>query len=1049
MIKFFLDRPVFANVLSLIILILGAVALWVLPVSQYPPITPPTVQVVTHYPGANAQTLQGQVAFPIEQQVNGVENMLYMKSTTGNDGTYTLNITFAIGTDSDQAQVLVQNRVQAALSQLPDTVQQQGVTVRKKSTAILQLYSLQSSDPAQDTLFLSNYATNHLRDSLARIPGVGDVTVFGTGDYSIRIWLDAARMQQYGLVPDDVISAIKAQNRSVSAGQLGAPPVNSGQQMQLTLNVNGLLTDARQFNQIVIKSSTQDGGRLVRLQDVGHAELGSSSYSQFFTMDGKPAAGIAISQLPDANALDVGTAVAAEMQKMSARLPAGTHYSLPFDTTNFIQRSVDDVYSTLLIAGLLVLLVIVAFLQNWRAVLVPATTVPVTLIGTFGAIYLMGFSINLLTLFAIVLAIGIVVDDAIVVVEGVSHHIELGYTPREATLRAMRQLLPPIISITLVLVAVYLPASFLPGLSGQMYRQFALVIAVTTLLSALNALTLKPVQSAQWLRPVKEGTRPWVYRKFNQVFDWLENVYLNGVRRLIRHSKAALIGGMMMIVLTLVAFLKIPTGFIPLEDQGYLLVSLQLPDAVSLGKTANVTQQVEGVLNQQPGVDHVVVIGGLSPLDNNASLSSAALIYITLKPWNQRGRNQDLRSIYTNLNKQLAGIPDANALVIVPPPIQGVGNGGGMQMILSENDGQSDYRHLQQVSDNFARQAMTLPQVSRMFSTLRADVPQINVTLDRTRAAAMGVSPGDAFDAMQQYLGASYVNQITRENHSVKVYVQAQSDQRLLQQQISALTVKNTSGDPVSLATLVSFTPTRGPAVASLYNLNPAATLIGMPAPGYSSGAAMQAVETLAKATLPPDISLSWTDMSYQENVAGNRIYIAYAMSLLLVYLVLAAQYESYWLPVSVILGVPLALSGTAITLLALNIANNLYTQIGVLLLAGLAAKNAILIVEYARQQRLAGSSIIDAALTAARTRFRPIIMTSLAFTLGVVPLIFSSGASASARKSLGITVFSGMLSATLLAILLVPCFYVVLQRVQEAWQARRRPVNQSSLSGE
>ncbi|ERK16350.1 RND efflux system, inner membrane transporter CmeB [Pantoea sp. AS-PWVM4] len=1043
MIKFFLDRPVFANVLSLIILILGAVALWALPVAQYPAITPPVVQVVTHYPGANAQTLQDQVAFPIEQQVNGVENMLYMKSTTGNDGTYTLNITFAIGTDSNQAQILVQNRVQAALSQLPDAVQQQGVTVRKRSTAILQLYSLQSSDPNQGTLFLSNYATNHLRDSLARIPGVGDVTVFGTGDYSIRIWLDAARMQQYGLVPDDVINAIKAQNRSVSAGQLGAPPANNGQQMQLTLNVNGLLSDASQFNQIVIKSSTEDGGRLVRLQDVGHAELGSSSYAQFFTMDGKPAAGIAISQLPDANALEVGNAVAAEMQKLSARMPAGMHYALPFDTTTFIKSSVNDVYSTLLIAGLLVLLVIVVFLQNWRAVLVPATTVPVTLIGTFGAIYLMRFSINLLTLFAIVLAIGIVIDDAIVVVEGVSHHIEQGYAPREATLRAMRQLLPPIISITLVLVAVYLPASFLPGLSGQMYRQFALVIAVTTLLSALNALTLKPVQSAQWLRPANSGSKPWIYRKFNQVFAWLENAYLNGIRRLIRHSKAAFIGGLLVIALTLAAFFSIPTGFIPLEDQGYLLVSLQLPDAASLEQTASVTQRVEQVLGQQPGVDHAVVIGGLSPLDNNASLSNAALIYVTLKPWNQRGRHQDLRSIYSNLNKQLAKIPDTNALVIVPPPIQGVGNGGGMQMVLSETNGQRDYQHLQQVSDNFVRQAMALPQVSRMFSTLRANVPQINVTLDRARAAAMGVSPGDAFDAMQQYLGASYVNQITRENHSVKVYVQAQSDQRRLQQQISALTVKNASGEPVSLATLVSFTPTEGPAVASLYNLNPSATLNGMPAQGYSTGAAMQAVSALAKATLPPDISLSWTDMSYQENVAGNRIYLAFAMSLLLVYLVLAAQYESYWLPVSVILGVPLALSGTAITLLALNIANNLYTQIGVLLLAGLAAKNAILIVEYARQQRLAGSSIIDAALTAARTRFRPIIMTSLAFTLGVIPLIFSSAASASARKSLGITVFSGMLSATLLAILLVPCFYVVLQRAQEAWQARRKPVHQ------
>ncbi|MFC0397283.1 efflux RND transporter permease subunit [Paraburkholderia rhizosphaerae] len=662
MIRFFIDRPIFANVIALLIVLLGGVALFNLPVTQYPPITPPTVQVVAHYPGASAQTVVNRIALPVEQQVNGVEHMLYMQSSATNDGTYTLNITFAIGTDIDRAQVLVQNRVAAATALLPQPVQQLGVTVRKRSTAILQIYTLQSSNPRHGALFLSNYATINLHDELARVPGVGDVTIFGAGQYSIRIWLDPQRLGQQGLTPADVIQAIQSQSRDVSAGQLGAPPVPTGQPYQMTINVDGALTGPTQFDDIVIKGDNTNGGRLVRIRDVGHCELGAASYSQFFDLDGKPAAGIAIYQLPDANALDAGRAVQARMAALAENFPRDITYGLPFDTTRFVSASVKDVYVTLGETGLIVLVVILVFLQNWRATLIPATTVPVTIIGAFGAIYIMGFTINLLTLFAIVLAIGVVVDDAIVVVEAVSHRMEAGLPARQATLDAMRELLGPIAGITLVLVSVFLPAAFLPGLTGQMYRQFALVIAATTLISALNALTLKPVQSVRWLRTRRSGLPSPFSRFFNRLYLPLERSYLRGATFLVRHGWFSIAGASALVLAALFALMHVPTGFIPLEDQGYLLIAAQTADAASLERTRIVMQEIQRRVAAIPGVDHVISIGGVSALDNNASASNAGILYITLKDWSARGKGEDLRSLYLRLNHELSGIPDVRTL---------------------------------------------------------------------------------------------------------------------------------------------------------------------------------------------------------------------------------------------------------------------------------------------------------------------------------------------------------------------------------------------------
>jgi len=1037
MIRFFVERPVLANVIALIVMLLGGVALINLPIAQYPPITPPTVQVVARFPGASAATVIDRVALPIETQVNGVEDAIYMQSTSTNDGTYTLTVTFAVGTDVDKAQVLVQNRVSAATALLPQAVQQQGVTVRKRSTAILQLYTLQSPDPRYDSLFLGNYATISLRDTLARIPGVGDVSVFGTGQYSMRVWLDPRQLSQRDLTAADVMQAIQSQNKEVSAGQLGSEPNAGGQAFQLTVTVRGALSDPHEFDDIIVKADPSGGGRFVRVRDVGRTELGSSSYGQFFKLDGKSAAGIAIYQLPEANALEVGNAVRAAMAQLGAAMPKGISYSLPFDTTTFVRQSVDDVYLTLFEAALLVLAVILLFLQNWRAMLVPATTIPVTIIGTFGVIYMLGFSINLLTLFAIVLAIGIVVDDAIVVVEGITEHIERGKTPKQAAIDAMHELLGPIIGITLVLVSVFLPSAFLGGVTGQMYRQFALVVVATTLISAVNAVTLKPVQSVKWLRHKRPERPNFIYRGFDAAYQRVERFYLRIVTWLVHRTLLALLIALALTAASAVLITRVPTSFIPLEDQGYMVIAVQLSDAAALARTREATAEIERRIKAIPGVNHVVSIGGISPLDNNASLSNAALVYVTLDDWAKRGKNEDLRSLYMRFNSELAKLPDVRTLVIVPPPIQGLGNSGGVQMQVRLTDGSQNYRRLQQATDALVASASQRPELQRVFTPFRASAPAVDLVIDRSKAESLQVPVGNVLDLLQDYVGSSYVNQFTRFNHTFPVFVQADGAYRREADDIRRIQIRSATGNMVELGTFLDIRTSEGPAVASLYNLTPAAAVNGNPADGYSSGDAIAALEQEAARVLPAGMSYEWTAMSYQEKLVGNSAYWIFAVGVLLVFCVLAAQYESWLLPLAVVLAVPLALLGTAGTLAALGAANNLYTQIGLVLLIALSAKNAILIVEFARHLRAQGRDIVDAAVEAARLRFRPIMMTSFAFILGVVPLVIATGASASARRSLGIAVFSGMLASTCVAVLFIPSFYVLLQRLAERHEAR------------
>ena len=1044
--KFFIERPVLANVLAILFVLIGGIALWRLPVAQYPNVVPPTISVTTRYPGAGAQTLVDTGALPIEQQVNGVEGMLYMQSTSASDGTYTLIVTFRIGTDLNVAQILVQNRVAAALASLPQAVQAQGVTVQQKSTAILQIVTLSSPDRRYDSLYLSNYATINLINELARLPGVGNVNVFGVGQYAMRIWLDPDKLFTLGLTPQEVIGQVQQQSQEVAAGQIGMPPAPKGQDFQYTVNVSGRLADPSQFADIVIKSAD---GRITRLKDIARVELGAQTYSQAFRLDGQPAAGIAISQSPDANALATARLVRAKMTELAKAFPQGLVYSIPFDTTKFVTASIDEVYRTLIEAAVLVLVVILVFLQDWRAMLVPATTVPVTIIGAFAAMAGLGFTVNLSTLFAIVLAIGIVVDDAIVVVEGAAANIEAGLSSHDAAVKAMNELLGPIIGITLVLMAVFVPAAFLPGLTGRMYAQFALVIAATALISAGNAATLKPTQCAMWLaRPVPRERRNFFYRGFNRAYDAVERLYLAIVGAMTRRSALSALVGLAVAAAAVWGVARLPTAFIPVEDQGYVVVGVQLPDGASLERTEAALARVTAIARATPGVDQVVDIAGISALDNNASLANAGAAYVMLKDWGVRGPGESLAAIYRGLSRALDGLPDGEGFVLVPPPIQGIGNSGGFTMMIELRDGSADYKKLQTVVQAMLRNAGGQSGLRRLATSFRAGAPQLRLVVDRTKAETLQVSVGDIFAALGQYLGSSYINQFNRFGRTFQVYAQADAKARLNPADIERLSVKSATGKMVPLGALLRIEPAVGPALLGLYNLYPAATIVGSPAPGFSSGEAMRLMEGAARATLPRGADYEWTAMSYQEKLAGSQIVYAFGLGLLLVYLCLAGQYESWIAPFSVILAVPLSLSGPAIALAGLGLANNLYTQIGLVLLIALSAKNAILIVEVARELRLAqGRPVVAAAVEAARARFRPILMTSFAFILGVVPLVTAKGAGAAARASLGICVFSGMLASTGLAVLFVPAFFVVLQRFEERRRAGGKPLPTPSES--
>lgn len=1049
--EFFIERPVLANVIALLFVFLGLIAIGILPVSQYPAIVPPTIQVSTTYPGASAKTLIKTVALPIEQQVNGVEKMLYMQSYSSNSGSYNLIITFEIGTDLNYAQTLVQNRVQAAMAELPASVQKQGVLVQQKSTAILQFVTLTSEHGEYDGLFLNNYATINMQNELERLPGVGNVSIFGSGSYAMRIWLDPQKMYAYSLNPSDVLQAISNQNKEITAGQTGAPPSLGSPAYQFTVNVPGQLADPDAFSNIIVKTEATSANQkanssttaqVVRIRDVGRVELGSSNYSMAARFNGKPAAAIGIYQLPSANALQVADNVRKTVAKMAKQFPPGLTYNIPFDSTLFVKESVNEVYKTLFEAGILVLIVILVFLQNARATLVPATTVPVTIIGAFIAMLALGYTVNLLTLFALVLAIGIVVDDAIVIVEGVSQHIERGMAPKAASIKAMEELIGPVLGITLVLMAVFVPAGFMPGLTGAMYAQFALVIAATAFISAINAMTLKPTQCALWLRPVDPNRQKNAFfRGFDSIYNPIEASYVGFIHKLVNNSGRTCLIGAILVAISIFGLTRVPTGFIPNEDQGYLILNVLLPDGASLSRTDKVLENLRQKVSTVPGVVDVVSVDGVSLLDNYASLSNAGLMFVMFKDWSQRGPGEDLKSLYLKLSELAQKTLGAKVMVVLPPPIQGLGLSGGFQMQVEVQDGSFDYQKLQQVTDLLIAQGGTLPVIQKLMTSFRSSVPQILTPIDRTKAETLGVTLGDAFDTLQTYLGSSYVNLFTKFGQVFQVYVQADASSRMKLDDLRHYYVKNNTGEMVPLGTLTSISPAVGPAIISLYNLYPSSSINGISGPGFSSGQAIQAMEQLAKDHLPAGTSYEWTSTAFQEKVAGNMSYYIFLLSLILVYLILAGQYENWVTPAAVLFCVPLALLGTVMALTALGLANNMYTQIGILLLIALAAKNAILIVEVAREERLVHhKSIIEAAVLGAKTRFRPILMTSFAFIMGVMPLVFASGAGASARKSIGIAVASGMLASTCLAVVFVPAVYVWLQTWQENRRAKRTP---------
>jgi hydrophobic/amphiphilic exporter-1 (mainly G- bacteria), HAE1 family len=1041
--KFFIEHPVLANVLAIVLVLIGAICVFRLPIAQYPNIVPPTVQITTRYPGASAQTVIDTVALPIELQVNGVPGMIYMESTSAYDGTYTLTVSFEIGSDPNMDQVLVQNRVQNAMAQLPQSVQTQGVSIRAKSASILEFVTLDSPDGRYDALYLWNYATINLVNELSRLPGVGNVTVMGAGEYSMRIWLDPQLLYSFTLVPEDVIRAVQQQSQEVTAGQVGMPPAPKDQAFQYTVDILSRFSDPNQFADLIVKDQTAQGGRLIRIKDVGRIEMGAQTYSQDFKLNGKPAAGIAIYQTPDANSLKVAAGVAAKMEELSRRFPAGLHYSIPYNTTIFIQDSINEVYKTLWQAGVLVLIVILVFLQNFRATLVPATTVPVTIIGAFAGMAALGYTVNLSTLFALILAIGIVVDDAIVIVEGVSKYIEQGMSGHDAAIKAMSELFGPIIGITLVLMAVFLPTAFVPGLSGQMFAQFALVIAVTALISAVNAATLKPTQCALWLRtPVPPEQRNFFYRGFNRLYQVAENAYTALIGRMVRLSGLMVLIGVALSAAGIWGIARLPTAFIPNEDQGYLLVAALLPDGAALGRTTAALDQAGKIALDTPGVDRVIAISGLSALDNFADLSSAGVSFVMLKPWDQRSKAKgtDILSIAEHLQTALNVAPDGRLFVVPPPPIQGIGNAGGLQMQLELLGGSFDYQKLNIFTQQLVKKAESDPQLQHVLTTFSPGGPHVSVTVDRDRAETLRVSVGDVFSVLSSYLGSTYVNQFNKFGQVFQVYVQAESQFRLQPDDLLNLYVRSSDNQMVPIGAVAHLGSEVGPSLITLYNLYPSATIIGGPARGVSSGQALATMEDIAKKTLPGEVGYQWTTMSYQEKLTGNQLYYLFGLSVLLVYLCLAGQYESWILPLAVLSAVPLALLGPVIALTSLGVANNLYTQIGLILMIALSAKNGILIVEMAREGRIVhGKSIREAAVEASRLRFRPILMTSFAFGLGVVPLVLATGAGANGRISLGLSVLSGIIASTCLAVLFVPSFFALLQGFEEWRKARKK----------
>ncbi|WP_250526783.1 efflux RND transporter permease subunit [Caballeronia sp. GAWG2-1] len=1036
--KFFIDRPIFAGVLSVIVLLAGVIAMFKLPISEYPEVVPPSVVVHAQYPGANPKVIAETVASPIEEQINGVEDMLYMQSQANSDGNLTTTVTFKLGTDPDKNTQLVQNRVNQALPRLPQDVQRLGVTTIKSSPTLTMVVHLNSPNNRYDMTYLRNYALINVKDRLERISGVGEVQLWGSGDYSMRVWLDPQKVAQRGMTATDVVNAIREQNVQVAAGVIGGSPTLPNTPLQLNVNARGRLQNESEFRDIVLKTSPD--GAVTHLSDVARVELAASEYGLRSLLDNKSAVAIAINQQPGANSLQISDEVRKTMKELQADMPAGLEYQIVYDPTQFVRSSIEAVIHTLAEAIALVVLVVIVFLQTWRASIIPLLAVPVSIVGTFSLLLAFGFSINALSLFGMVLAIGIVVDDAIVVVENVERNIEAGLSAREATYQAMREVSGPIIAIALTLVAVFVPLAFMSGLTGQFYKQFAVTIAISTVISAFNSLTLSPALAAMLLKGHDEP-KDWLtrgmdrvfggfFRQFNKVFHRGSDAYGKGVKSVINRKAVMMVLYAVLLAGAVLMGKIVPGGFVPAQDKEYLISFAQLPNGASLDRTEGVIRQMSDIALKQPGVESAVEFPGLS-VNGFTNSSSAGIVFVTLKPFKNRVHDKALsaNAIAGALNQKYAGIKGSFIAVFPPPPVLGLGTLGGFKMQL-EDRGALGYAALADATQAFIKRASQTPELGPTFSSYQINVPQLNVDLDRVKAKQLGVSVTDVFDTMQVYLGSLYVNDFNRFGRVYQVRVQADAPFRANPEDIGLLKTRNANGDMVPLSSLVRVTPTYGPEMVVRYNGYTAADINGGPAPGYSSGQAQAAAERIAAEVLPRGIKFEWTDLTYQQILAGNAALWVFPISVLLVFLVLAALYESLTLPLAVILIVPMSILSALLGVWLTDGDNNIFTQIGLMVLVGLSAKNAILIVEFARELEMQGRSIVQAAIEASRLRLRPILMTSIAFIMGVVPLVLSSGAGSEMRHAMGVAVFFGMLGVTLFGLMLTPVFYVILRKL-------------------
>jgi multidrug efflux pump len=1033
--KFFIDRPIFAGVLSMLIFLGGLLSISALPISEYPEVAPPTVVVRAQYPGANPKVIAETVATPIEEQINGVEGMLYMSSQATTDGLMTLNVTFRLGTDPDKAQQLVQNRVAQAEPRLPDEVRTLGITTIKSAPDLTMVVHLLSPNARYDMTYLRNYAVLNVKDRLARIEGVGQVQLFGSGDYSMRIWLDPQKVAERGLSAADVVREIRAQNVQAAAGTVGASPSETGLDLQLSINAQGRLQTEEEFGEIIVKTGAN--GEVTRLRDIARIELGAADYSLRSLLDNKSAVAIPIFQSPGSNAIQISDNVRKMMLELKQNMPDGMDYSIVYDPTQFVRASIEAVIHTLLEAVALVVLVVILFLQTWRASIIPLIAVPVSIIGTFGVMHVFGFSINALTLFGLVLAIGIVVDDAIVVVENVERNIERGLSPIEAAYQAMREVTGPIIAIALVLVAVFVPLAFITGLTGQFYKQFALTVAISTVISAFNSLTLSPALAALLLKShdapkdiltrAMERLLGWFFKRFNRAFHRGSEAYSGGVRRVISRRAFVMVGYVALIGVTFGLFKMVPGGFVPGQDKQYLVGFAQLPDGATLDRTEEVIRRMGDIALKQPGVESAVAFPGLS-INGFTNSSNSGIVFVTLKPFEERkDRSLSGGAIAMQLNGKFAAIQEAFIAMFPPPPVAGLGTIGGFKLQIEDRAGLG-YAALNDATKAFIAKASAAPELAGLFSSFQVNVPQLYADIDRTKARQLSVPVTSVFDTMQIYLGSLYVNDFNRFGRTYSVRVQADAKFRARADDVGLLKVRSDSGDMVPLSALLKIKESAGPERAMRYNGFLTADLNGGAAPGYSTGQAQAAVERIAADMFPKGISFEWTDLTYQEIIAGNSSLVVFPVALLLVFLVLAAQYESLTLPLSIIMIVPMGLLAAMFGVWLTKGDNNVFTQIGLIVLVGLSAKNAILIVEFARELEFAGRTPIQAAIEASRLRLRPILMTSLAFIMGVVPLVISTGAGSEMRHAMGVAVFSGMIGVTAFGIFFTPMFYVLLR---------------------